>query len=139
MMLEHKAIDKKVMFSLAGLLLLAGIATAIAQFGPQPNPAPVTSINNGIWQGEYLCIPHKDTSGPQTLECALGIKTAPNTYFALDMGPLLGADFNPKINTGTMIEVIGNMTPLEMLSTDHWQKYNMKGIIQVKSIREINK
>jgi len=32
--------------------------------------------------GEFVCLPHKDTTGPQTEECAFGLKSE-DTYYAL--------------------------------------------------------
>jgi hypothetical protein len=34
-------------------------------------------------EGEIICLPHKDTSGPQTLECAYGVKLADGTHYGL--------------------------------------------------------
>jgi hypothetical protein len=34
-------------------------------------------------EGTAVCLPHKDTSGPQTLECAYGIKDSQGRYFGL--------------------------------------------------------
>jgi hypothetical protein len=37
-------------------------------------------------QGEILCLPHKDTTGPQTMECAYGIKDDKGQYYGLRDG-----------------------------------------------------
>lgn len=34
-------------------------------------------------QGEVVCLPHKNTDGPQTLECAFGLKDKDGLYYAL--------------------------------------------------------
>lgn len=34
-------------------------------------------------QGRMVCLPHKNTDGPQTLECAFGLKDDEGRYFAL--------------------------------------------------------
>lgn len=79
-------------------------------------------------QGEVVCLPHKDTSGPQTLECAIGLKATDGNYYALDSGNIVP----PPYNTGETIRARGLMTPIEQLSSDHWQKYNVKGIFSIK-------
>lgn len=103
-----------------------------------------TKLNNNInieapklitLQGEYVCLPHKDTSGPQTLECAYGIKSK-GLFYALDLNPL-GSDAVFDFQTGKKVEVEGTFTPIEYLSTNHWQKYNVKGIITVESLKNI--
>ena len=35
-------------------------------------------------QGTFVCLPHKDTSGPQTEECAYGLQDDSGRYFALN-------------------------------------------------------
>jgi hypothetical protein len=80
--------------------------------------------------GEVVCLPHKDTSGPQTLECAFGLKTDDGTHYALDAG-----DVNPPpYTTGQRIRANGLVTPIEAISSDHWQKYDIKGIFSIKGI-----
>lgn len=34
-------------------------------------------------KGTILCLPHKDTTGPQTMECAYGLKDEKGVYYAL--------------------------------------------------------
>ena len=36
--------------------------------------------------GIAICLPHKDTSDPQTMECGIGIKDTSGKYYALNMG-----------------------------------------------------
>lgn len=85
--------------------------------------------------GEYTCLPHADTSGPQTLECALGIKTSDGNYYALDFS-LMSQEY-PNIPGGTTISANGILTPIKNLSTDHWKKYNVKGIFSVTDTLQI--
>lgn len=91
-------------------------------------PADITRERMTL-TGTYLCLPHRDTSGPQTLECALGLKTDDGTYYALDFNLL--SQMPPEIATGERISASGIFTPVEMLSTDMWQKYPIKGIFSV--------
>lgn len=79
--------------------------------------------------GEYVCLPHKDTSGPQTLECAFGMKTDVGEYYALDFN--LMSQGPAELNVGDRFTATGNITPIEMLSTDHWDVYSIEGIFSV--------
>lgn len=105
----------------------------------------ITSLKKGAYSqvpqrvsktGFWECLPHTDTSGPQTLECAFGLKVEnDNTHYALDLrlletGPL---DYP----TGSRIRVEGILIPAEQLSTDYWRKYPIEGIISVTSVQKI--
>jgi hypothetical protein len=79
--------------------------------------------------GEQVCLPHKDTSGPQTLECAIGLKTDVGEYYAIDMS-LMSQEHQP-ITNGERFTANGMVTPIERLSTDHWQKYDVEGIFSI--------
>jgi hypothetical protein len=79
--------------------------------------------------GEYLCLPHVDTSGPQTLECAFGLKTDDGIYYALDFN--LMSQTIPDLMMGQRISASGVVTPVERLSSDHWRQYPIVGIFSV--------
>jgi hypothetical protein len=79
--------------------------------------------------GTYMCLPHKNTSGPQTDECAYGLKTEEGEYYAIDF--YLMSSMVPEIKSGDRITASGVLTPIEMLSTDRWQIYPIKGIFSV--------
>ncbi len=83
----------------------------------------------GTLTGEYVCLPHRDTSGPQTMECALGIKTDAGDYYAVDFSAM--SQQGPGLETGDRFTATGLITPIELLSTDHWQKYDVEGIFSV--------
>lgn len=93
---------------------------------------PETSYE-GTFVGTPTCLPHRDTSGPQTLECAFGIRFADGTYYALDMSGIAG-DFQGY--TG-VISVQGTVVPIEAISSDVWQKYDIKGIMKVSSAEKL--
>lgn len=83
----------------------------------------------GTLSGVQTCLPHKDTSGPQTLECAIGMKTDSSEYYVLDFA--LMSQIPPEIQNGERFTASGIITPIENLSTDQWQKYNVEGIFSV--------
>lgn len=83
----------------------------------------------GTLTGVQTCLPHKDTSGPQTMECAIGMQTDAGEYYALDFAVM--SQIPPEIQNGQRFSANGLITPIENLSSDHWQKYNVKGIFSV--------
>lgn len=84
--------------------------------------------------GEYTCLPHRDTSGPVTLECAFGIKSDNGFFYALDSSPAESGT----IQTGQRISVEGNLVPIEAISSNIGRIYNIKGVMQVKKIEPID-
>lgn len=83
----------------------------------------------GTLTGEVVCLPHADTEGPQTMECAYGLRTDTGEHYALDLSVM--SQENPPLETGQRISANGLITPVEMLSSDHWQKYDIEGIFSV--------
>jgi hypothetical protein len=77
--------------------------------------------------GTMTCLPHKNTTGPQTLECAFGLKDAQGNYYALrDTDPnyknVAGADGNSQVTVHGTFTLGTNPT------------YNIVGTIDVTSI-----
>lgn len=95
-----------------------------------PNPRNMTI------SGLYVCLPHKDTTGPQTEECAFGIKTDSGDYYAVNFGQS-GYAMNDFIN-GSYIKADGFFVIKEALSTNHWDKYNMKGIFTITKMISVD-
>lgn len=82
-------------------------------------------------EGTLGCLPHKDTTGPQTLECAIGLMGDDGENYSLDLSAVTyPADT-------TRARVSGHFTPAEALSSDAWQKYEMRGIIRAESVEPI--
>lgn len=139
--------SSKVFLFIFFFCLLVGVGLAFTSFNPaiapQSSPkmhVPETSVQptgtisyNATLEGEVVCLPHKDTSGPQTLECGFGLKADDGAHYALDAGGVNP----PPYTTGQRIRANGLVTPVEMLSSDHWQKYNIKGIFSIKDTLEV--
>ncbi|UPA22880.1 hypothetical protein K8942_01545 [Candidatus Peribacteria bacterium] len=90
----------------------------------------------GTLSGEVVCLPHVDTSGPQTMECAYGLKTDAGEYYALDLATM--SQEHPPLETGERISANGLITPIEMLSSDYWRVYAIEGIFSVTdSVRRL--
>lgn len=97
----------------------------VSRIEPIQDYAPVSATLTGI----YLCLPHTDTTGPQTEECAIGIKTDDGIYYALNF--TLSSQTIPEFKSGDRITASGVITPIERLSTNQWQKYPVSGIFSV--------
>jgi hypothetical protein len=107
---------------------------------------PTTPISReGTLEGTIVCLPHRDTSGPQTMECAFGLQigvmgatNAPGaaTFYALDTQDVQSENSILQ-QTGIMVKVTGTIVPVEALSSDMWQKYNIKGIMRVKTYEKV--
>jgi len=72
--------------------------------------------------GTFVCLPHKG-DGPQTLECAYGLRTDDGRYYALQFDPPFPAD----IEMDKQVEIIGNLT------TGADSKYDIVGTIKIQS------
>lgn len=87
--------------------------------------------------GTFTCLPHRDTSGPQTMECAFGIQEdGTGDHYAVNTQLMSSTDWQ-QIPNGQRVEVEGVMVPIENLSTNMWQKYDIVGIISATMIRQI--
>ncbi len=89
---------------------------------------------NVTLSGTYTCLPHADTSGPQTMECAFGLKTDDGVYYAVNFGA--SGDSMQQFQSQKHITAEGFVVIKEALSTDQWVKYNIKGIFTVTKIIE---
>lgn len=94
-------------------------------------PLTPLDLNQTSFTGEFVCLPHKNTDGPQTMECAFGLKAESGDYFALDFGTSTEL-MNQPMNTP--ITVKGPVTPIEAISSNLGQIYNVRGIIRVEAV-----
>jgi hypothetical protein len=115
--------------ALAVALLVAGFYAfnAYIYAEKQGDPGNVDRYRASL-EGEVACLPHVG-DGPHTMECAIGLKTDAGEYYALDFN-LLSAEFEMP-QTGTRFAANGTVTPIEMLSSDHWRRYDVEGIFSV--------
>jgi hypothetical protein len=79
--------------------------------------------------GEFLCLPHKNTEGPQTLECAFGIKDDEGNYYALSDSDPEYKNLSGPINK--KIKVTG------MLKLEDSNKYQSIGTILLEKITQL--
>lgn len=120
-----------------GLLVLLGIAGLVWAFYALNNYIYQEKQGDGVavepyratLSGEYVCLPLKDATDPQTDECAFGLKTESGEYYAIDFN--LMSQHHAPLSAGDRILANGVITPIERLSTDHWQRYPIEGIFSV--------
>lgn len=93
-------------------------------------PKRVTIV--GTWE----CLPHRNQSGPQTLECAIGI-LEDNTGKHYAVNTSLMSTYPVDYPTGSRIKIEGVLTPIEYISSETWQKYLIVGIVSATTIQEI--
>lgn len=128
-------LPKKTAIALGVLVVIAFLLGLISsrpspkqQADQQPTgPYQVTVV------GKVTCLPPKDTTGPNTLECAYGLQTADGSYYALNLSSVT----TPITNTQSDVVVSGLYSPVEELNTDQWQKYNIQGVIDAKSVTAV--
>ncbi|MFA6050921.1 MAG: hypothetical protein WC761_07075 [Candidatus Paceibacterota bacterium] len=84
----------------------------------------------GFWE----CLPHKDTSGPQTMECAFGIAVAESDgHYGVDTSLMSTSPVDFPV--GEKVRITGIVTPVAALSGI--QKYDIDGIIRATSIEKL--
>lgn len=84
-------------------------------------------------RGTVVCLPHRDTDGPQTLECAFGIRDASGTYYAL-RDPSPDQQLISSVATDSEVEVSG------VLEVGEHERYQSAGVLEIRSIfpREVS-
>ena len=93
------------------------------------SPLPVSNGEDITISGTIICLPHKNTTGPQTLECAFGLKAEDGNNYGLtdpDYKYLMGA------GTGTKVKISGKLTKKQDT------KYNSAGTITIENLIKVN-
>ncbi len=126
--------SKKLIFMIIGILAVVFII-GIAFRTPAPDkvmPDILTDEGDITVRGQVVCLPHRDTTGPQTLECALGLQADDGRYFGLREadGNIVPQVINAQMNTP--VEVAGKFT--SFLDT----KYQSVGVIDVESLTSLS-
>ena len=84
--------------------------------------------------GEIACLP-KTGTGPQTMECAIGLKGTDGQYYGLKN--LFKFDSEYKFSAGGLrVEVSGTLSSEEIKGPDG-NRYDVVGVIDLASIKEI--
>jgi hypothetical protein len=89
------------------VILAAGIGLAWPRAATAPVTSPTPTPDLQTYTGKVVCLSHKDSSGLQTAECALGILTAEGHYYGVQM-----ASFT-QLNVGDTVAVKGAAVPAD--------------------------
>jgi hypothetical protein len=117
----------------AVVIIIIAIVGYIAVQSSQKTAMPLDPTpQNVTLSGTYTCLPHLDTTGPQTEECAFGLKTDEGDYYAVNFGA--SASAMDQFQSGAHITAEGFVVIKEALNSNQWEKYNMKGIFTVTRV-----
>jgi hypothetical protein len=94
---------------IAALLFIAALGTYLAlRTPPAQTLPPGQQFGEDVsLRGEITCLPHRDKNGPQTEECAIGLKSE-GVFYGLqnmDMESLM----NGSLGTGKKVDVSGRL------------------------------
>ncbi len=119
---------------LAGIVVgLLVIIVLVTIFGPKSPSEEIVVPANGtvVLNGELVCLPHRDSDGPQTLECAYGLRGMDGNYYDLtDTDTSLDTGIS-EFPTSAEVEVRG------MFTANDDSKYDTVGTIEVESITTV--
>jgi hypothetical protein len=117
-----------------GVLLIAGVAFALSKQSEEAVTEQPISGESITITGQYMCLPHTNSDGPQTMECAFGVKTNTSKYYALDFESVNDESINTEMNE--TVEVSGSFIPVGELG-NQGQIYPIEGAIKVKSFKVV--
>lgn len=135
--MNNKALIALVIMALVGVgvYFLITNLTAPARNIPEDTENPARPSEGPITErGTITCIP-KIGTGPQTMECALGLRNSKSVYYGLRYLSDHDENFalvSPEIN----VEVTGTLVHEETFGPDG-NRYDTVGIIEINSISEI--
>ena len=117
-------------------LIGAGVYFALNRQTPAaPAPTPKIPASGPITiNGEIACLPKKG-SGAQTLECAIGLKGLDGQYYGLKN--LSEYDQEYKFSVGGLPVEAAGVFSQEEISAPDGNKYDVTGVIELTSIKEI--
>ena len=123
---------QKTISAIIALLVLAGAAYLIYTSPKKADLDPAALAGLVTLTGTYECLPHISTDGPQTTECAFGLKTDDGKHYAVNFGQ--SAQAMNQFQGGQRITAEGFIALKETLNTDQWDKYVMQGIFTVTKV-----
>lgn len=126
------------MVGVLGFIVVCGVVFYSLQDARTPAPTVPLDVTpqEVTLSGTYVCLPHTNTEGPQTMECAFGLETDDGEFYAVNFGQ--AADNYEWFKSGTHITAKGFVVLKEALSSDYWSRYTMKGIFTITTFIEPN-
>ncbi len=80
-------------------------------------------------RGKIVCLPHKNSEGPQTLECAFGMQSEDGLYYGLKNIP---TEQMIELQTGSEVSMIGKLTE------EKDSKYDIGWSMEVERVEKLN-
>ncbi len=100
----------------------SGTSTPMAEVTPDP----FTGVPKTL-RGTVTCLPHKNQEGPQTMECAYGLKDSTGKYYGL-------RDQDPGMKHLSKIEMNKEVTLKGLFKAEDNTIYPTVGIFEIESI-----
>lgn len=123
---SHPLLLASTLLVAVGCILLTSCTPTSAEQPEAPRRATLS--------GTTVCLPHRDQSGPHTMECAFGLQTSDSTRYALDLSVLQTSElFDLPVNQPLTVE--GTLVPLDDIEQQLWKTYDISGQLRVSSIR----
>lgn len=129
---------QKLLATLGVLVSMLGVFFVVDYMLTLPEPSVILdpTPQQAVLSGTYVCLPHRDTDGPQTEECAFGLRTDTGEYYAVNFGQ--SADALQQFMAGAHITAEGFVVIKEALSSAYWESYTMRGIFTITQIMDIS-
>lgn len=114
--------QKRHSYIVVALIFAAMMLVALSVIGLQQLTKTTDTSRSGQTirvTGTALCLPHTDTSGPQTMECGIGILDGKGQYYALNDGDnnyrhISELPMNQKVTVeGTLEKVVDSIYPIK--------------------------
>ncbi|PIR88860.1 MAG: hypothetical protein COU07_04190 [Candidatus Harrisonbacteria bacterium CG10_big_fil_rev_8_21_14_0_10_40_38] len=87
--------------------------------------------------GKLTCLPHRDNTGPQTEECAIGVEGEDGLFYGL-----LGLNQTDLIagtlSTDSFVNISGIMDSTSVTAPALWNKYDVSGTIIISDIEDVS-
>lgn len=118
---NNVSIKQQLFIATGAVLLLVAFALVVLWIdGPHKKfSTSSSSFSDVTIKGQSVCLPHRNMEGPQTMECAQGLKTSDGTYYAIQ-GVVNRDNDNNVEASGTLVSASGK------------EKYNITGTIVIK-------
>lgn len=94
----------------------------------EPKPVVVPDEGSISIKGTTLCLPHKDTNGPQTLECAYGLKDEKGQYYAI-------RDLDPTYKNISRLAMNSQVTLVGNFREETSKIYPIIGVVEISEIK----
>lgn len=86
--------------------------------------------NNQLLIGTFVCLPQVG----ENEGCIEGFHAQGGDYYALDTAQIDGTAAHKQLNSSSTVVLTGSVFPIEGLSSDQWQNYDIEGIIIVEGV-----